>query len=71
MAAIGVSPPMGAYAPGVLDRQAALGLSIQETPRHMAWTSLRGTAAVAVIDPANGRAQAVEVRGVDTFAEAK
>ncbi len=71
MAAIGVSPPMGTYAPGVLDRQPALGLSIQETPRHMAWTSLRGTAAVAVIDPANGQAKAVEVSGIDTFAEAR
>lgn len=66
-----VLAPAGAYDAAFLKRLATLGVSVKEEPRGIAWTSLRGTAAAAVIDPATGVATAVEVPGIDMFVESE
>jgi gamma-glutamyltranspeptidase/glutathione hydrolase len=65
-----VLAPAGAYYQAFLKRLEVLGVSIKEEPRSMAWTSLRGTAAAAVIAP-SGVARAVEVPVIDMFAESE
>jgi gamma-glutamyltranspeptidase/glutathione hydrolase len=64
-----VLAPAGAYDAAFQSRLAALGVTLAERPRGLAWTSLRGTAAAAVIDPSSGVATAVEVPVIDMFAE--
>src|SRR5690606_29868223 len=54
-----VLAPAGAYDASFQQRLPALGISIKEEPRNMAWGPLRGTAAAAVIDPTTGVATAV------------
>lgn len=66
-----VLAPAGAYDPAFRKRLQALGLTIKEEPRSMAWTDLRGTAAMAVISPGAGVATAVDVPVIDMFAEAR
>jgi gamma-glutamyltranspeptidase/glutathione hydrolase len=66
-----VLAPAGAYDASFQQRLAALGVSIKEEPRNMAWGPLRGTAAAAVIDPTTGVATAVEVPVIDMFAESQ
>lgn len=66
-----VLAPAGAYEAAFQKRLEALGVRIKEEPRSMAWTSLRGTAAAAVIAPSTGAATAVEVQIIDMFAESE
>jgi hypothetical protein len=64
-----VLAPADAYDTAFKTRLATLGLTIAEKPRSMAWTTLRGTAAAALIDPSSRVATAVEVPVIDMFAE--
>jgi gamma-glutamyltranspeptidase len=66
-----VLAPAMAYDQAFLKRLEALGISIKQEPRQAAWTSLRGTAAAAVIAPSTGMATAVEVPVIDMFAESE
>ena len=63
--------PATAYDQPFLKRLEALGMSIKQEPRQAAWTSLRGTAAAAVIARSKGVATAVEVPIIDMFAESE
>lgn len=64
-----VLAPADAYDASFQQRLSALGISIKEESRNIAWGALRGTAAAAVIDPATGVATAVEVPVISVFAE--
>ena len=66
-----VLAPAGAYDASFRRRLGALGVSIRDEPRNMAWGPLRGTAAAAMIDPMTGVATAVEVPMIDMFVESR
>jgi gamma-glutamyltranspeptidase/glutathione hydrolase len=66
-----VLTPAGAYDAAFQQRLSALGVSIKEEPRNLAWGPLRGTAAAAVIDLTTGAATAIEVPVIEMFAESE